>query len=57
MSAQLTPNDFKISRIVAGMMNLSAWRMSTPELVNWIHACLEMGITTFDHADIYGGYT
>lgn len=45
------------SRIVAGMMNLSQWHLSTSALQDWVHACLDMGITTFDHADIYGSYT
>ncbi len=24
--------------------------------VRWIEGCLDLGVTTFDHADIYGGY-
>ena len=31
--------------------------MSAVERLGWIEACLDLGITTFDHADIYGGYT
>jgi predicted oxidoreductase len=45
------------SRIVYG-----AWRMndtpSTPkQALEKIHACIDQGITTFDHADIYGNYS
>jgi len=45
------------SRIVAGMMNLAQWQLSTDDLITWLEAAIEMGITTFDHADIYGSYT
>lgn len=47
----------QLSRFVAGMMRLPNWQLTTPERDRWIQACLEMGITTFDHADIYGSYT
>lgn len=47
----------QFSRIVPGMMRMSAWRLSPQERLNWIKTCLDMGITTFDHADIYGDYT
>jgi predicted oxidoreductase len=47
------------SRIIAGCMRWGAWgaRFSTTEYDRLIRACLDEGITTFDHADIYGGYT
>lgn len=47
-----------ISRIVYGL-----WRLtddadhSTAHVQAKIQACLDQGITTMDHADIYGGYT
>jgi predicted oxidoreductase len=47
----------KFSRIIPGLMRLNQWGLGTVDLVGWIEACLEMGLTTFDHADIYGGYT
>ena len=54
----LSPLGPEVSRIVYG-----AWRLvddgadATPAAVNEkIDACLDCGITTFDHADIYGGY-
>lgn len=53
----LQENEVPMSRIVAGMMRLSDWNLTPAELGRWLHACLEMGITTFDHADIYGSYT
>ncbi|EOD01837.1 aldo/keto reductase [Caldisalinibacter kiritimatiensis] len=46
----------KLSRIVQGFMRLSDWNMSKEERLNFIEQCIDMGITSFDHADIYGGY-
>lgn len=49
----------KYSRIIAGCMSWGAWgkQLSTEEMVTQILNTLEAGITTFDHADIYGDYT
>jgi predicted oxidoreductase len=45
-----------LSRIVAGAWRMDSWQFSVQERVRWIEGCLALGITTFDHADIYGGY-
>jgi predicted oxidoreductase len=45
-----------LSRIVAGAWRLGEWQFSIPDRVRWIEGCLDLGITTFDHADIYGHY-
>ena len=49
----------KYSRIIAGTMTWGQWgrKYSTAEMARLMNQCLEFGITTFDHADIYGGYT
>lgn len=49
----------KFSRIIAGTMTWGSWgkKFSVKEMEERIQHCLEGGITTFDHADIYGGYT
>lgn len=44
------------SRIVAGVMRLNDWDLRGAALADWVEACIDLGITTFDHADIYGGY-
>jgi len=51
--------DTTLSPIIAGAMNWGVWQanFSTTEMARMIHSCLEFGISTFDHADIYGGYT
>jgi len=48
-----------LSPIIAGTMNWGVWdkNLNTSEMANLIHVCFENKITTFDHADIYGGYT
>jgi len=46
-----------LSNVVAGLWRLHEWRLNTPALVDWIEQALDLGITSFDHADIYGGYT
>ncbi len=39
-----------------GLMNLDRWGLTPNARVDWIRRCLELGVTVFDHADIYGGY-
>ena len=46
-----------MSRIVAGAWRMSDWSWSPQERLRWIEQCVELGVTTFDHADIYGGYS
>jgi predicted oxidoreductase len=46
-----------LSPIVAGMWRLPQWKLDAPELARWIAQALDLGISTFDHADIYGGYS
>jgi len=48
-----------LSRIVAGVMNWGDWggKLSPQEVNALISQCIDLGVTSFDHADIYGGYT
>lgn len=48
---------FHLSPIVAGAWRMADWGFSPQQRLGWIEACLALGITSFDHADIYGGYT
>lgn len=54
---QLATDGPHFSRIVVGLMKLARWDFALNERIEWVEACLDMGITTFDHADIYGSYT
>ena len=49
----------KFSRIVSGTMTWGSWgkKLSQKEMVELMHHCIENGLTTFDHADIYGSYS
>jgi predicted oxidoreductase len=47
----------KLSPVVAGTWRLHQWGLEPAALVRWIEEALDLGISTFDHADIYGGYT
>lgn len=46
----------EFSKLAAGFWRLNEWNMSITELIDFIEICLEEGITTMDHADIYGDY-
>ncbi len=50
-------NDFELSRIVHGHWRLVSWKMSNQELLKLTQQAIELGVTSFDHADIYGDYT
>jgi predicted oxidoreductase len=46
----------QLSRIVAGMWRMAQWGMTVEQRVVFIEQCIALGVTSFDHADIYGGY-
>ncbi|WP_213951571.1 aldo/keto reductase [Tepidanaerobacter syntrophicus] len=50
-------DNLTFSRIAMGFWRLLEWNYTDDELLNLIEKCLDFGITTFDHADIYGNYT
>jgi predicted oxidoreductase len=53
----LCQGGLRCSRIVHGLWRLADWDKSEAEVRDLLACCLELGITTFDHADIYGDYT
>lgn len=46
----------ELSRIVAGMWRMTEWDMPAAARVDFIEQCIALGVTSFDHADIYGNY-
>ena len=52
----MAPQGPEFSRFVMGYWRLMDWKMSPGELVGFIEQHLDLGITTVDHADIYGDY-
>jgi predicted oxidoreductase len=49
--------NLNLSPLVHGHWRLADWNLSQQELLTLTHQCIELGITSFDHADIYGNYT
>jgi predicted oxidoreductase len=47
----------KLSPIVAGVWRAHDWGLDAAGLLRWMEEAVALGITSFDHADIYGGYT
>jgi predicted oxidoreductase len=47
------------SEIIIGCMSWAKWGKdySTEELIDLLNFCMDEGLSTFDHADIYGDYT
>ncbi len=46
-----------LSPFVAGTWRLAERGWHAAQTLRWIEATAEAGVTSFDHADIYGGYT
>lgn len=54
--SQLAPLGPEFSRMICGYWRLMEWEMTPQQLLAFIEQHIELGITTADHADIYGGY-
>ncbi|EPW3921884.1 aldo/keto reductase [Enterobacter sichuanensis] len=52
----LAPQGPEFSRFVMGYWRLMDWNMSPLKLASFIEEHIDLGVTTVDHADIYGGY-
>lgn len=49
-------NPAGLSPIVAGAWRLADWGWTAQQRLAWVEANLDLGLTSFDHADIYGDY-
>ena len=49
-------DNFSVSRIIHGHWRLLEWNFTDKDLLNFTKQIIDLGITTFDHADIYGNY-
>ncbi|MGE0588088.1 MAG: aldo/keto reductase family oxidoreductase [Cyclobacteriaceae bacterium] len=47
----------ELSRLVMGHWRLAEWNLTSQELLTLTEKTIELGITSFDHADIYGNYS
>jgi predicted oxidoreductase len=54
--AQRQEGGLMLSEVVAGAWHLADWGWSIAQRQAWIEGCLSMGLTSFDHADVYGDY-
>jgi len=50
----ISPTGPEFSRIALGMWRLGGWNMTPQQRLAFVEQALELGITTIDHADIYG---
>ncbi len=59
MNNKISENTPIFSQIVAGCMNWGEWgaNLSVDQSRKLIEDCINIDVTTFDHADIYGHYT
>lgn len=51
-----TLNMTHLSAIVAGLWRMADWGLDAQGLASWMHACLELGISSMDLAEVYGGH-
>lgn len=49
--------EVSISSLVQGVWRLTDWNYPETEIEELVENCLELGVDTFDHADIYGNYS
>lgn len=47
----------EMSRIVHGYWRLASWNLAKEQILRLLENALELGISTVDHADIYGSYS
>jgi predicted oxidoreductase len=55
----MSNKEINLSPVIAGTMKWGKWgsRFSFEQYEDMIRGCVDHGITSFDHADIYGDYT
>lgn len=52
----LSPQGPVFSTLICGYWRLMEWEMTAQQIQTFMQQHIELGITTVDHADIYGGY-
>lgn len=52
----IAPQGPEFSELVQGFWRLAEWGMTAQARLTFIKKLLELGVTTMDHADIYGNY-
>ena len=49
--------NLSLSQVVMGCMRIADSGLTETELLRLVEECLDMGVTSIDHAPVYGGYT
>ncbi len=49
--------NLSLSQVVMGCMRIADSGLTEAELLRLVEECLDMGVTSIDHAPVYGGYT
>ncbi|GAL18110.1 oxidoreductase aldo/keto reductase 2 family [Vibrio maritimus] len=52
----MAPSGPDFSELVQGYWRLADWGMTPQERLTFLKQHIELGVTTVDHADIYGNY-
>ncbi|MYM58999.1 oxidoreductase [Vibrio sp. OCN044] len=52
----IAPQGPELSELVQGYWRLAEWGMTAKSRLSFLKQHIDLGITTVDHADIYGGY-
>ena len=53
---RLAPDGPEFSRVVLGLWRLASWNLPAQERLSLLVQAQELGVTSVDHADIYGDY-
>ena len=51
------PGGFQLSEFIQGYWRLADWKMSPSQILDFLKQHLDLGISSVDHADIYGNYS
>ncbi|MCG7587932.1 aldo/keto reductase family oxidoreductase [Photobacterium sp. OFAV2-7] len=54
---EISPQGPQFSELVQGYWRLADWQMNPAQRLNFLKQHVELGVTTVDHADIYGNYS
>ena len=52
----IAPQGPDFSELVQGYWRMAEWGMTPQQRLTFLKKHIDLGITTVDHADIYGGY-
>ncbi|MGR5542337.1 aldo/keto reductase, partial [Vibrio campbellii] len=53
---QIAPQGPEFSELVQGYWRLADWGMTPKQRLDFLKQHIALGVTTVDHADIYGNY-